>query len=98
MSGSQSQVWVGGHDGRTLIRADAIMAVGQAGGQVTARLAGPDGLEVLLAAGTDDDTPIPDGFHRQLVRAVAEAAYAGGARLIRAYRDDGGWHWVTGPV
>jgi|SRR3569833_1384170 hypothetical protein len=98
MSGSQSQVWVAGHDGRTLIRADAIMAVRQEAGQVTARLAGPDGLEVLLAAGTDDDAPIPDDFHCQLIRSVAEAAYAGGARLICAYRDDGGWRWVTGPV
>lgn len=100
MSGSQvqSQVRVAGHDGRTPIRADAIMAVGQEDGQVTARLAGADGLEVLLVAGTDDDAPILDGFHRQLIRAVAEAAYAGGARLILANRDDGGWHWVTGPV
>jgi hypothetical protein len=98
MSGSQSQVWVAGHDGRTLIRADVIMAVGQEDGQVTARLAGPDGLEVLLGDGTGDDAPIPDDFHCQLIRAVAEAAYAGGGRLIRAYREDGGWHWVTGPV
>lgn len=76
MSGSQSQVWVAYHDGHTLIRADAIMAIGQEDGQVTARLAGPDGLEVLLADGTGDDMPIPDDFHCQLIRAVAEAAYS----------------------
>lgn len=50
MSGSQSQVWVAGHDGRTLIRADAITAICQENGQVTARLAASEGLEVLLAA------------------------------------------------
>lgn len=68
MSGSQSQVWVAGHDGHTLIRTDAITAVCQENGQVTARLAGSEGLEVLLAAGTDDDkwsprrrTPVAPG-------------------------------------
>ena len=96
MSGFQSQVWVADQDGRALIRADAIVAVGHAGGQVTARLAAVNEPEVLLATGSDD-APVPDDFHRQLIRAVAESADAGGAQLIRAHGDDG-WRWVTGPV
>jgi hypothetical protein len=96
MSGSQSQVWVAGQDGHTLIRADTIVAIGHGGGTVTARLAGVDGPEVLLAAGSDG-APVPDDFHRQLIRAVTESDDTGGAHLIRAHRD-GGWRWVTGPV
>jgi hypothetical protein len=96
MFGSQSQVWVAGQDGYTLIRADAIVAVGNVDGKVTARLAGVDGAEVVLAAGSDG-APVPDGFHRQLIRAVTESDDTGGAHLIRAHRD-GGWRWVTGPV
>jgi hypothetical protein len=96
MAGSHSHVWVAAQDGHTLIRADAIVAVGRGAGQVTAQLTGVGEPEVVLVAGADD-APIPDDFHRQLVRAVAEAAHAGGARLIRAIADDG-WVWTTGPV
>jgi hypothetical protein len=96
MFGSQSQVWVADQDGRVLIRADTIVAVGHGGGRVTARLAGANEPEVLLAAGSDD-APVPDDFHRQLIRAVTESDDTGGAHLIRAH-PDGGWRWVTGPV
>lgn len=96
MPGLPSQVWVAGHDGRALIRADAIAAVDNGHGRVTAQLSSVGEHDVLLAVGTDD-APVPDDFHRQLIRAVAEAADAGGAQLIHAYCDDG-WRWVTGPV
>ncbi|HEV7931791.1 MAG TPA: hypothetical protein VGP70_05645 [Actinomadura sp.] len=98
VSESQSQVWVAGRDERALIRAEAIVAVTMdENGHVTAHLPGVGQHDVPLAAGSAE-TPIPDDFHRQLIRAVAESADASGAQLIRAHCDDRGWRWVTGPL
>lgn len=96
MTGLPSQVWVAGQDGRALIRADAIVAVDNGHGGVTVQVSGLGEHDVLLAVSTDD-AAVPDDFHRQLIRAVAEAADAGGAQLIQASCDDG-WRWATGPV
>jgi hypothetical protein len=98
MAGSQSQVWVASQDGRALFRAEMIVAVAiDQHGYVTAQLPGAGQHDVPLTAGSAD-APIPDDFHRQLIRAIAQSADASSAQLIHAHCDDRGWRWVTGPL
>jgi hypothetical protein len=52
---------------------------------------------VTLVTGSADVATPPD-FHRQMIRMVAELADSSGAQLVRARRDQRGWHWVAEPL
>jgi hypothetical protein len=98
MTGSVPQVWIATSNGRDMIRADAIVIVClDGGGRVTARLHDEAKMSVTLVDGSAGPHP-PADFHRQLLRAVAELADSSGAQLVRAHRDDRGWHWITEPL
>ncbi|MCW2889864.1 MAG: hypothetical protein QOE54_1106 [Streptosporangiaceae bacterium] len=85
-------------DEHDLIRATAIIAVHlDDDGTVAARLADAAQETVTLVTGSADVATPPD-FHRQMIRMVAELADSSGAQLVRARRDQRGWHWVAEPL
>lgn len=91
-------VWVARADGTDIVRAESIVGVGvDLHGNITARVAGGDGASVtLVVAGAKH---VPDGFHRELIRILAELSDAAGAFIVRPVFDDAhGWRWVNEPL
>ncbi len=91
-------VWVAKDDGTEIIRAQDIAAVSlDYNGNVTARLANGDPAVVTLVGHrTHDDENRPEGFHRELIRVLAELSDASGAHLVRPVRHEArGWEWVS---
>jgi hypothetical protein len=42
---------------------------------------------------------VPDGFHRELIRILAELSDAAGAFIVRPVFDEPhGWRWVNEPL
>ena len=80
-------VWVAKDDGSDIIRAEAIAAVGRDyNGAVTARLSGGEGSAVtLVAVAPHEGKHTPDGFHRQLIRVVAQLSDAAGPLWYARY-------------
>lgn len=93
-------VWVARDDGSDVVRAEAIVAVGRDyNGNITARLAGGEGSAVtLVAVAHNEGQHTPDDFHHLLIRVVSQLSDAAGAAVVRPVYDEGGWHWVTGPL
>ncbi len=94
-------VWVARADGSDIIRAEAIVGVGvDINGNITARVAGGDGASVtLVVSDTQQGAHIPEGFHRELVRVLAELSDAAGAFIVRpAFAEADGWRWVNEPL
>lgn len=97
MGGTPPQVWILAEAG-DIVRADAIVAVRlDTDGAVSARVRGEAKATVTLVAHTAG-VPVPEDFHRQMIRAIAELADASGAQLVRAHHDDGGWRWTAEPL
>lgn len=96
-----TDIWVLNGDGSEIVRARDIAAASlDYDGTVTVRLAGGDGEVVLVAgAGARDDGQRSQGFHRELIRVIAELSDAAGTFLVRAVHDEArGWQWVTEPL
>jgi hypothetical protein len=94
-------VWVARADGSDVVRAESIVGVGvDLHGNITARVAGGDGASVtLVVSGTQHGPHIPDGFHRELIRVLAELSDAAGAFIVRPVFDERhGWRWVNEPL
>lgn len=94
-------VWVARADGSDIVRAEAIVGVGvDLHGNITARVAGGDGASVTLVVSDTRDGPhLPDGFHRELIRILAELSDAAGAFIVRPTFDERhGWRWVNEPL
>jgi hypothetical protein len=94
-------VWVAKEDGSEIVRAGDIEVVSRDyNGTITARLSGGEGSAVVLVAVTPDEgKQTPDGFHRQLIGAVAQLSDAAGAALVRPEWDEPhGWRWVSEPL
>ena len=94
-------VWVARADGSDIVRAEAIVGVGvDLHGNITARVAGGDGAAVtLVVSGTQIGPHIPEGFHRELIRILAELSDAAGAFIIRPIFDQPhGWRWINEPL
>ena len=94
-------VWVARADGSDIVRAEAIVGVGvDLHGNITARVAGGDGASVTLVASDTRDGPhVPDGFHRELIRILAELSDAAGAFIVRPSFDERhGWRWINEPL
>ncbi|WP_067909516.1 hypothetical protein [Actinomadura rubrobrunea] len=90
-----ADVWIVTHDGRDLVRADAIVLIRlDDTGRLTAQLRDEARVTVALLEGSASGRP-PADFHRQLIRMVSELADSSGAQLVRAQRDQHGWHWVS---
>lgn len=95
------ELWVAKDDGSDIVRAGAIAAVSRDyNGTITARLAGGEGSAVtLVAVAPHEGKHTPDGFHRQLIRVVAQLSDAAGAALVHPEWDEQhGWTWVTEPL
>ena len=96
-----TDIWVLNDDGSEIVRARDIAAAGLGyDGNVTVRLSGGDG-EVVLVAGdrARDDGQRSEGFHRELIRVMAELSDATGTLLVRSVRDETrGWQWVAEPL
>lgn len=96
-----TDIWVLNDDGSEIVRARDIAAASlDYDGNVTVRLSGGDG-EVVLVAGARarDDGQRSEGFHRELIRVVAELSDAAGTFLVRAVHDETrGWQWVAEPL
>jgi len=91
-------VWVARADGSDIVRAESIVGVGvDLHGNITARVAGGDGASVtLVVSGTKH---VPDGFHRELIRILAELSDAAGAFIVRpVFGEPHGWRWVNEPL
>jgi hypothetical protein len=91
-------VWVARADGSDIVRAEAIVGVGlDLNGNVTARVAGDDGVSVkLVVSDGQHGQHIPDDFHRQLIRVLAELSDAAGAFIVRpAFDEPHGWRWIN---
>jgi hypothetical protein len=91
-------VWVARTDGSDIVRAEAIVGVGlDLDGNVTARVAGDDGASVkLVVSNGQHGQHIPDDFHRQLIRVLAELSDAAGAFIVRpAFDEPHGWRWIN---
>jgi hypothetical protein len=98
---SASDIWVSKDDGSDIVRTEAIAAVGRdSNGNVTARLAGGEGAAVtLVTSGRHGGSPTPDGFHRQLLKVVAQLSDTAQATMVRPILDEQyGWRWVTEPL
>jgi len=94
-------VWVARADGSDIVRAEAIVGVGvDLHGNITARVAGGDRASVTLVASDTRDGPhVPDGFHRELIRILAELSDAAGAFIVRPSFDERhGWRWINEPL
>ena len=94
-------VWVSKDDNSDIVRAEAIAGVGRDyNGNITARLAGGEGAAVtLVVPGTHDGTHTPEGFHRQLLKVVAELSDTAQATMVRPVCDEQhGWRWITEPL
>jgi hypothetical protein len=94
-------VWVAKEDGSEIVRAENIEVVSRDySGTITARLSGGEGSSVtLVAVAPHEGKHTPDGFHRQLIRVVAQLSDAAGAALVRPQWDEPhGWHWVNEPL
>jgi hypothetical protein len=91
-----AHVWVAKDNGTEMIRAEEIARVGtDYDGTVTAQLTSGDGATVTLVdSSTQHGQHMPDDFHRQLIRALAELSDAAGAFLVRPVCDEQhGWRW-----
>jgi len=95
-----SAVWVTKDDASDIIRADTIAGVGRDyNGNITVRLAGGEGSAVTLVAPTSGSPSTPDGFHRQLIKILAELSNAEEPRVVRPVCDErNGWQWVNEPM
>jgi hypothetical protein len=94
-------VWVARADGSDIVRAEAIVGVGvDLHGNITARVAGGDGASVtLVVSDTQQGAHLPDGFHRQLIRVLAQLSDAAGAFIVRpVFEEHQGWQWATEPL
>jgi hypothetical protein len=94
-------VWVAKKDGSEIVRAEDIEAVSRDyNGTITARLSGGQGSAVtLVAVAPHEGKQTPDGFHRQLIRVVAQLSDAAGAALVRPEWDEPhGWRWINEPL
>lgn len=94
-------VWVAKEDGSEIVRAEDIEVVSRDyDGTITARLSGGEGSAVtIVAVASHGGKHTPDGFHRQLIRAVAQLSDAAGAALVRPEWDEPhGWRWVNEPL
>ncbi|MFC5752329.1 hypothetical protein [Actinomadura rugatobispora] len=98
MNATVTEVWVECHDGRDLVRADAIVMLRlDEAGRLTAQLRDEARVSVTFLEGSSRGRP-PGDFHRRLVRAVAELADSSGAQLVRAHHDGEVWRWVSEPL
>jgi hypothetical protein len=90
-------VWVAKEDGTEIIRAREITAVSlDDDGDVSVRLAGVAALVTLVHGWADQGEHRVDGFHRELVRVVAQLSDSSGAHLVRPVHDESrGWTWVS---
>jgi hypothetical protein len=90
-------VWVAKDDGTEIVRAREIAAVGLGhDGTVTVRLAGDTALVALVRGRVDPDEHPAGGFHRELLRVVAQLSDSSGAHLVRPVHDESrGWTWVS---
>ena len=95
-----SAVWVTKDDASDIILADAIAGVGRDyNGNITVRLAGGEGSAVTLVAPTSSSPSTPDGFHRQLIKILAELSNAAEPSVVRPVCDErNGWQWVNEPM
>ena len=96
-----THVWVANDDGTEIVRArDIAVAILDYDGNVKVRLAGADGPLVTLAGHrAHHEEHRPEGFHRLLIRAIAELPDGPGAFLLRAAHDETrGWQWVSEPL
>jgi hypothetical protein len=94
-------VWVTNDDGTEIVRAGEIVGVSlDYDGNVTARLAGREGVAVMLVGHrTHHDEHRPGDLHRQLIRLIASLSGTAGAFLVRPVHDDPhGWQWVSEPL
>ncbi|WP_344955732.1 hypothetical protein [Actinomadura miaoliensis] len=95
MSGTATDVWIVAHDGRDMVRADAIVLIRfDDTGRLTAQLRDEARVTVALLEGSASGRP-PGDFHRQLIRTISELAASSGAHLVHAQKNDRGWHWVS---
>jgi hypothetical protein len=97
MSGTAPEIWIATSDDMNMIRADAIVVVRIDGGRVTAQLHDEAKVSVTLVDGSAGPHP-PDGFHRELIRLVAELADTSEAQLVRPHHNDRGWRWTVEPL
>lgn len=98
---SVQEVWVANDEGSEIVRARDIAAVTlDYNGNVTVRLAGGEGMVVVVAGHrAHHDEHRPGDFHRQLIRVIAELSDGSGASLVRAvYEEARGWQWVSEPL
>jgi hypothetical protein len=96
-----TEAWVANDEGTEIVRARDIAVVGiDYDGNVTVRLARADGGAVMIVGHrVHDQARRPDGFHRQLIRVIAELSDAAGTFLVRAVHDETrGWQWVAEPL
>ncbi|WP_131738024.1 hypothetical protein [Actinomadura roseirufa] len=98
MSGTRTEVWIAAHEGRDLIRADAIVMLRfDETGRLTAQLHDQPQVSVALLEGTALRRP-PADFHRQLIRTVSQLEDSSGARVVHASLGTDGWRWVSEPL
>ena len=96
-----TDVWVANEEGTEIVRARDISGASlDYDGNVTVRLLGGDGGAVTIAGHrTHHEEQRPGGFHRQLIRAVAQLSDAAGAFLVRpVHHETRGWQWVSEPL
>ena len=94
-------VWVAKDNSSDIVRARAIIAVGiDYNGHITAQLGhGERATVTLVAPGSHDGHEMPDDFHRQLIRLIAQLSDASSAFLVRPVCEEpGGWRWHTEPL
>jgi hypothetical protein len=94
-------VWVAKDDSSDIVRARAIIGVGiDYNGHITAQLGHSERTTVtLVAPGPHHGHDMPDDFHRQLIRLLAQLSDASSAFLVRPVCEEpGGWRWHTEPL